>query len=159
VVAEATLVARAAAPAEGGERFWTDAWDGYPAARDRLLRFLDANGVRSCLMVSGDAHTNYVADLKLDFEDPEAPAVATEVCGTSITSQGRSQSQTDAIRDNNPHIHLADSSRRGYVVLDLDAERCRATLRVLDTVKVRESEVSTRAVAEVLAGRPGANLV
>jgi alkaline phosphatase D len=159
VVAEATLVARAAAPAEGGDRFWTDAWDGYPAARDRLLRFLDANDVRSCLMVSGDAHTNFVADLKLDFEDPDAPAVATEVCGTSITSQGRSQSQTDAIRENNPHIHLADSSRRGYVVFDLDGERCRARLRVLDTVKVRESQVSTLAEVEVLAGRPGADLL
>jgi alkaline phosphatase D len=159
VLAEATLVARAATPVEGGERFWTDAWDGYPAARDRLLRFLDDNEIRSCVMVSGDAHTNYVADLKLDFDDPQAPAVAAEVCGTSITSQGRAQTQTDAIREHNPHIHLADSSRRGYVVFDLDAERCRATLRVLDDVKVRESQVSTLAVAAVLAGRPGANLV
>jgi alkaline phosphatase D len=160
VLAEATLMAQAATPVSGGgERFWTDAWDGYPAARDRLLRFLDSNGVRSCVMVSGDAHTNFVADLKLDFDDPGSRTVAAEVCGTSITSQGRAQTATDAIRAHNPHIHLADSSRRGYVVLDLDAERCRASLRVLDTVKVRESQVSTLAEAEILAGRPGANLL
>jgi alkaline phosphatase D len=155
VVAEATLVARGSRVVNGMELFWTDAWDGYQAARDRLLGFLDASEIRSCVFVSGDAHTNYVADLKPDFGDPGSPVVATEFCGTSITSQGRAQDQTDEIRAHNPHLHLAESDRRGYVVLDLDSSRCRATLRVLDRVTEHASQVTTRAVFEVTAGRPG----
>ena len=101
VVGEATLVAPAGV-GEGDERlYWTDAWDGYPAARDRLLGAVADAGARSTLMVSGDAHTNYVADLRRGDD-----IVATEFCGTSITSQGRPQAQTDAIRASNPDIHL-----------------------------------------------------
>ena len=39
---------------------------------------------------------NYVADLKRDFDDPRSPVVATEFCGTSITSRGAAQERIDA---------------------------------------------------------------
>ena len=38
------------------------------------------------VVLGGDVHANYVADLKADFDDPASPVVATEFCGTSITS-------------------------------------------------------------------------
>jgi alkaline phosphatase D len=151
VVGEATLVAPAAVGEGEDRRIWTDAWDGYPAARDRLLEAVTAARARSTLMVSGDAHTNYVADLRHD-----GPIVATEFCGTSITSQGRPQAQTDAIRAANPHIHLANSERRGYVVFDVDAAEVRARLRVVGDVRDRAAGVETLATFSVAAGRPGA---
>jgi alkaline phosphatase D len=151
VVGEATLVAPAGV-GEGDERvYWTDAWDGYPAARDRLLGAVQDAGARSTLMISGDAHTNYVADLRRGEE-----IVATEFCGTSITSQGRPQAQTDEIRASNPHIHLANSERRGYVVFDVAPAQVRARLRVVGDVRDRETGVDTLATFTVAAGRPGA---
>jgi alkaline phosphatase D len=151
VVAEATLVAPAGV-GEGDDRlFWTDAWDGYPAARDRLLAAVADAGARSCLMVSGDAHTNYIADLQHG-----GSIAATEFCGTSITSQGRPQAQTDAIRAANPHIHLANSQRRGYVVFDVERDEVRARLRVVGDVRDRATGVETLATFTVAAGRPGA---
>jgi len=82
--------------------------------------------------------------------------VATEFCGSAITSQGRAQSQTDAIRRDNPHIKLADSRRRGYVVFDLDEKHAQARLRVVADVRDRNTTVSTLATFTVEAGRPGA---
>ena len=107
-------------------------------------------------MLSGDAHTAFVCDLKRDFDDEQAPPIATEFCGTSITSRGRAQSATDAIVRENPHILHGDSARRGYVVLDVTAERCTARLRVIGDATDRHTGVSTAATFAVDAGRPGA---
>src|SRR5918999_1033020 len=112
-------MARALVTAGGRRRVSSDPWDGYPAARNRLLRTIEDNGLRSCVVLSGDAHTGYVCDLKRDFGDEQAPPVATELCATSITSRGRAQSATDAIVRDNPHILHGDSANRGYVVLDV----------------------------------------
>ena len=87
---------------DGRRRFSSDGWDGYPAARDRLLGAIADNGLRSCVVLSGDAHTRFVCDLKRDFDDEQAPPIATELCGTSITSRGRAQSTTDASRAREP---------------------------------------------------------
>ncbi len=50
--------------------FWNDAWDGYPSARQRLLRSVVESGVRNPVFVTGDWHSTFVNDLKLDFADP-----------------------------------------------------------------------------------------
>ena len=42
--------------------------------------------VPGVVVLGGDVHSNYVADLKADFDDPASPVVASEFCGTSITS-------------------------------------------------------------------------
>ena len=39
-------------------------------------------------MITGDWHSTFVNDLKADYEDPDAPTVATEFVGTSISSNG-----------------------------------------------------------------------
>jgi alkaline phosphatase D len=155
-IAQQTLVARAGVSVDGRRRFSSDAWDGYPAARDRLLATIADNGLRSCVVLSGDAHTSYVCDLKRDFADQQAPPIATELCGTSITTRGRAQSATDAIVRDNPHILHGDSARRGYVVLDVTTERCTARLRVIEDATERHSGVLTSATFAIDAGRPGA---
>jgi alkaline phosphatase D len=158
-LAEATLVARAAIRSGGRTRVSSDAWDGYPAARRRLLRVIADARLSSCVFVSGDAHATFVSDLKLDFEDPAAASVATEFCGTSLTSHGPSQRRTDTVVRQNPHIHFGDSTHRGYVVVDVTADRCSAAVRVLADPRDRDSGVSTVATFEVQAGRPGARRV
>jgi alkaline phosphatase D len=155
LIAQQTLMARAAITVAGRPRFSSDAWDGYPAARDRLLGAIADNGLRGCVVLSGDAHTAFVSDLKRDFEDERSPVVAAELCGTSITSPGRSQSATARIVRESPHILHGDSEHRGYFVLDLTPARCVARLRVIDDVSDRQSGVSTAANFAIDAGRPG----
>ena len=54
------------------------------------------HGARQLVVLGGDVHANFVADLKLDFDDAASPVIATEFCGTSITSEGMAQSRIDA---------------------------------------------------------------
>nr|WP_246294758.1 alkaline phosphatase D family protein [Schlegelella koreensis] len=157
VVAQQTLMARFAAPgAEGGEpRVWTDGWDGYPAARRRLLGQVAERALGGVVVVGGDVHASYVADLKTDFGDPRGKVVATEFCGTSITSPSLAQARIDAIARFNPHVRHARADRRGYTRLRFGPERMHAELRVVEDVMDPASTVSTAARFAVDAGRPG----
>jgi alkaline phosphatase D len=154
-IAQQTLMADAGVRMGGRRRFSSDKWDGYPAARRRLLEAVADNGLRSCVVLSGDEHTAFVSDLKLDFDDERAPPVAAEVCGTSITTSGRMQSATDRIVRENPHMVYGESARRGYAVFDVTEERCTVRMRVIEDVTDRNTGVLTAATFVVDAGRPG----
>ncbi len=159
LIAQQTLMARAGVVVNGRRRVWTDAWDGYPAERGRLLRFIRDSELRSVVVLTGDTHVNYVCDLKPDFDDAQAEPVATELCGTSVTSQGRPQSEVEAVMRDNPHIRFGNGSRRGYVVVDVTAERSIARLRVVDDVTDPATGVATQATFAIDAGHPGAQQI
>jgi alkaline phosphatase D len=156
LLAQSTLMARMSwgDPKEGP--FWTDGWDGYPLARKRLLRTVERRRIPGVVVLGGDVHAHYVADLRSDFDDKGSPVVATEFCGTSISSPGLDQSRIDAAMRTNPHIHHARSDRRGYTAFDLDQNRLRARLMTVADVRDEDSEVSADAQYVVLARNPGA---
>jgi alkaline phosphatase D len=108
------------------------------------------------LVLTGDTHANYVADLKTDFDDLDAEPVATELCGTSVTSPGR-PSFVEAVVRHNPHIKHGNGRRRGYMVVDVTPERSVARLRVIADPTDRQTSVATQATFTIEAGRPGAN--
>jgi alkaline phosphatase D len=155
LIAQQTLMARAGVVVNGRRRVWTDAWDGYPAARRSLLRFIRDRELRSCVVLTGDTHVSYVCNLKPDFGDAQAEPVASELCGTSVTSKGRPQAEVEAVMRDNPHILYGDSRHRGYVLVDVTAERTTAHLRVLDDVTDPATGVATQAAFAIDAGRPG----
>ena len=155
VIAQQTMMAQVDRKPGDGLSFWTDGWDGYPKARERLLAHIAERRVANPVVVGGDVHMTVVADLKADFDDPQAPVVATELVGTSITSQGLPQKTLESWRDENPHIRYANSTRRGYTTLELTAQRCVARLRAVNE-KDPDSPVRTLAAWTVEDGRPGA---
>ena len=134
LVGQQTLMARMnwQDPALGGGVYWTDGWDGYAPARKRLLGTVAAKKVPGVVVLGGDVHSNYVADLKADYDDPAAAVVASEFCGTSITSLSLPQARVDAVLAFNPHIRYARTDQRGYVSFELDAGQLRAALQVVD---------------------------
>jgi alkaline phosphatase D len=158
LIAQQTLMARYDPRRESAPLYWTDGWDGYPAARQRLLDVLARERIRNAITIGGDVHSFFVADLKSDFANPASSVVATEFVTTSITSQARPVRQLGDVFDANPHIRLIDPRNRGYVVLDLQRNRATATLRAVSTVKSRSSRVFTRARYEVDPQTPGARL-
>ena len=151
-------MARAGVVVDGRRRLSSDPWDGYPAARDRLFDAITSERTPSCVVLSGDAHTAFVCDLKRDFSDPMEPPIATEFCATSITTRGRPQDRVDAILRDNSHIHFGDSTFRGYVVFDVSAESC-SRLRAVEDATDRRTGVSTAATFSVEAGSPGARRI
>lgn len=136
-------------------RYWTDGWDGYPAARARLLQGVAERRLRNVVTLGGDVHAHYVADLRADFDDPRSPVLASEVCGTSISSNGPDASRTQAALAINPHLHHGRGDRRGYVMLTLDDKQLSAELMAVADATDPTSAVAVDARFVVEAGRPG----
>jgi alkaline phosphatase D len=159
LLAQQTLMARfgweEASASNRGGMFWTDGWDGYPAARQRLLQTVADKRVPGVVVLGGDVHANYVADLKVNFDDTASPVVASEFCGTSITSLGLENARLSAARAINPHVHFARSDQRGYVRFTLTPQALQAELMVLDNARDAGSTIQVGARYAVEAGRPG----
>jgi alkaline phosphatase D len=151
VVVQQTLMA----PWNQSDTLWMDGWDGYDAARNRLIASLSK--ASNPLVIGGDVHSGWVADLKFDFEKDKAPAVATEICGTSITSpSGITEAQVAASRKACSFVHFGHTRERGYSVLDLNSQRTQIAMRAISDVHVTDPTVSTLASFQVLLGKPGA---
>jgi len=138
------------------ERYHSSTWDGYPASRQRLLDAVRDSKPRNTVFLGGDIHQNYVCRVLADFSRADAPIIASEFCGTSISSVSTApQSHAKRIADRNPHILLARSDQRGYAVTEVTPERWTTTLRVVDDVARADSGISTLARFVVEDGVPG----
>ncbi|MDB5963124.1 MAG: alkaline phosphatase [Massilia sp.] len=133
-----------------------DHWDAYPQARRRLLDAIRSKRPANPLILGGDVHLNWVANVHLDPYDVRSPLIASEFCGTSITSRNEgSQKKAEKHQDDNPHCLLVNKAKRGYGVLELSAEQAVVRLRVLDDVARLDSGIATLASFKVLNGQPG----
>ncbi len=154
VLAQQTLLSAKDDDPGPGRQVWTDGWDGYPRSRANIYDAIEQHKVSNPLVVGGDIHANVLADLKRDPWDPASPVLASEVCGTSITSQGQPQASYDARLVNNPQLRYARSDRRGYCLLTL-GRSAQVDLRAIESVKSRDAGVETLARFAVEGGRPG----
>jgi alkaline phosphatase D len=142
-----------------GRAWWSDAWDGYAADRDRILRFLWERQPANPIVLTGDIHAFFVNDLRLPGRGPDAPVVATELVGTSISSgASKSTGFSRHLRDN-PHVRFFESRLRGYTRCTVIRDRWYADLRVVNTVERRGGQVRTLARFVVENDRPGAEQV
>jgi alkaline phosphatase D len=162
LLAQSTLMTRFATPAKGErsgnppDMVWTDGWEGYPLARQRLLQTVADRRVPGCVVLGGDVHTGYVADLKTDFSDPHAAVVASEFCATSITSQGWSQDKLAPILPLHPHIKYGRGDDHGYMAFDVTPKQMSVRARVVDDVLKADSGIHTHASFVIEADRAGA---
>lgn len=160
-IAQQTLMAQCShTPIENEEdgRFWNDGWDGYPDARERLFRDIRTHKASNPVVLSGDVHTFYAAELRQDFNRPvtaDNPVIATEFCGTSITSGSRPQARTDQYVAQNPHIKYGRSDVRGFVMMEVSPAQVVTRFQALADVRQAQSPVSTIARFVVEDGKPG----
>jgi len=138
-----------------GEGYNTDSWDGYKESRRRVLSGIQRSGARNPVVLTGDVHQHYAADLRADFADPSSPVVASEFVGTSISSggDGNDAVKSASLREN-PWIKY-NANRRGYVRIDMDRNALRADMRILPLVGTPGAPVSTGAAFVIEDGRPG----
>jgi len=153
LVGQQTFVAPFTWTKEG--RVWTDGWAGYPGARDRLFDAIAADRTPNVVFLGGDVHCHYVSDIKRRVDDPADRVIASEFCGTSISSLGLSQARIAEALAFNPHIKLGRADLRGYTSLRVSTARCEATLRVVEDATKVDAGVSTLARFVVESGRPG----
>jgi alkaline phosphatase D len=133
---------------------WTDGWDGYPAARERLLRSLAERRPSNPVFLGGDVHAAMSARIHADPANPDSPVIASEIVATSITSQGF-HAMIASIARENPHVLYAESHVRGYSLIELDRAKLVGAHRGVETVKRADAKVSTVASGTIDSGRPG----
>ncbi len=116
--------------------FNLDAWDGYPAERERLYHLIKASGAR-VVVTSGDSHTAWANDL----HDAAGRQVAVELGVTSVTSPTRfldawlpDLQLAKTLAEQNPEIVAADDAYNGYVRLTLTSDTMTGEWMSVDTI-------------------------
>jgi alkaline phosphatase D len=155
IIAQGTLMAQADR-APGEERVvYTDGWDGYPLAREKLLRFIADRKIRNPVVLGGDVHMAVASDLKVDFDNERSPVVASEFVGTSISSQGPGRARIEALLAKNPHVKFANGARRGYAKFEVTSRRWETTFRAVADITDAQSRLFDLGHYIVEDRRPG----
>ncbi|WP_313441377.1 alkaline phosphatase D family protein [Novosphingobium sp.] len=132
-----------------GETVWSDQWDGYPAARDRLTERLGQPSVNNAVVLSGDIHSFWINDLK--HGPASGPTVGTEIVTSALAAQSPPPGRFGDVLANNPHIRLSDVQHTGYVLMEVDRRRMNAQLRQIDA-RQRDARPKLLAMIEKDAG-------
>ncbi|MGB0167166.1 MAG: alkaline phosphatase D family protein [Luteibaculum sp.] len=143
---------------DGGIAINGDAWDGYPQERKRVLKNIADNNINNTVVLTGDIHTSWAADLHWDISNPSiynpitGGSVAVEFVTPSITSgNGDAVDPTGgqvgqvihpALMAANPHIKYVDFFSHGYMVLDMDKDRAQCDWFFVNNIASPESEES-----------------
>jgi alkaline phosphatase D len=156
LIVQQTLMAELDRGKQGGEHtFWADGWDGYPMARRKLLDAVAASPVRDTVVVGGDVHSFWAADLKRDYAQAASPTVASEFVGGSITSAGPSDKRIQEMLPYNPHIQYAKSGIYGYGTVIFEPGQAAASVRAVQSIKKMDTPIATAARFVAEAGKPG----
>ena len=137
-----------------GQSLWNDGWDGYSAARTRLIDSARKHSLSNFVALGGDVHENWVGQIKADYAKPSSAAVGVEFCGTSITSRSGGNGKLAETLAENPHVVFADAERKGYGVVDITPRQIKTTLRVVSDVTKQDAGIETLAQFSVASGRP-----
>jgi alkaline phosphatase D len=156
IVGQQTLMAQLSLGPDPERFFPMDQWDGYPAARHRLLTFLDRRRISNPVFLSGDTHASWVNELKTDFDDEDGAAVGVEFGGPSITSEAPPNfvSRVEAALRDNGHIRFFNGNLHGYVRCEVRRKELQADFRVVPTVRQPDARTYTLASFTVGTGSP-----
>ena len=155
LLGQATQLSSTAVNSPLGRAIYTDAWDGYPEARRRLLQTVADAGLTDVVTLGGDVHMNVAAKLRAQPNDDTSPVLASEFVATSITSRGLDETALSAIRANNPDIVHARSDERGYALLEVTPAGVRCEFRTTAFPASVRNTMGVQAVYQVLKGRAG----
>jgi alkaline phosphatase D len=125
-----------------------DMWEGYPAARERVLRFLDDERLANVAILAGDLHSSWAFDVPVDPWSPSragARTLAVELVAPAISSpplfaDAALRERTTALPSRVPHLKLLDGDHNGYVLLELTRESMHADWHFVATVAERSDE-------------------
>lgn len=135
-----------------------DAWDGYPAERERL--YAAARSVNAdFITLTGDTHNAWV----LDLHDQTGTRVGTEFGVSSVTSPSRFErldlpgADFGTYTENTaPEVLRHNAYDRGYLHLTLTPDEARAEHVIVSTCKSRDYSANPDSVWRVRPARGGA---
>jgi alkaline phosphatase D len=161
VIAQQTMVAQTKFLVPPGVQILNlDQWDGYGPFRRRLLGQIAASGASNPVVISGDIHSSWVNDLKVDFDDAAAPVVATEFVSTSLSSDFPAAFVPLVTASNallNPHVKYFDGTRHGYIRATVTGDEWRSDFRTSTTIATRDAPTTTSSSWVIESGLAGAH--
>lgn len=123
--------------------FYTDTWDGYPAARERLYAACARAGARDLLVLTGDSHSFWMNELF----DAAGQRMGLEVGTAGVTSPGDfvetgwdedTARRLDRAFETLDEVVWTDNFHQGYVRVELTPEAARATAVAVRTVLTQD---------------------
>ncbi len=138
ILAQNVMVMTVAEGTAESPRHYSDAWAGYPPARERLLASLVKHGTANPVVLTGDIHSFWVNEVANAAGRP----VAVELVASSIATSTYDKSATLPL---NPGAKFHDGRHNGYVRCVLGRDRLQADIVTIDD---REDPRSGRQVAE-----------
>lgn len=131
-----------------------DAWDGYPANRQRVLNSFRAHA-NNAVVLAGDSHSSWAFDLR----DDTGHGVAVEFGTPSVTSPGfenflplPDRQVEEATLAASPELKYMKANGRGWIDLHISAEKTAATYQFVSTILETEFTVSSGATLETFVG-------
>lgn len=149
----------------GGAVFNVDQWDGYRAARSRVLNHLKEHAIDNTVILTGDIHTSWAMDITANPYDPALydrssgeGSVAVEFVTPAVSSPGITDPVEAAqtalyLQATNPHMKFVELFQRGYVLMDITHERTQAEWYHAQSIVEPNNLAQTLAAAmQTLAG-------
>ncbi|NVB78107.1 MAG: hypothetical protein HOV81_06905 [Kofleriaceae bacterium] len=133
--------------------FKTDQWDGFRSERRALLEAW--SDIDNLVVLSGDLHGFYAAELHADFDAPAEPiaveyavsAISAPTVDVQLASVVEANPFLEALglgdligefdsnlRSTNPHIRHAESTRNGLAIVSIGADNLEVTFLAVDDV-------------------------
>ncbi len=132
-----------------------DAWDGYPANRERFFDSIRKHA-NNAVVLAGDSHSSWAFDLS----DAAGQAIAVEFGTPSVTSPGfenflplPEQQVEEATLAASPELKYMKANGRGWVELNISNEKTVATWQFVSTILETEFTVTPGATLETYAGQ------
>jgi alkaline phosphatase D len=137
-----------------------DAWDGYPAARARIVDFLERENITDLAILTGDIHSSWANDVPRNPFGGYQPAtgngsMAVEIVTPAVSSpplysiEGVREA-APLLRFALPHVKYLEGDNRGYVLLEVTPSQLTADWYHVATVAERSDgeRKATRFVCE-----------
>ena len=130
----------------GGASFFLDTWNGYTETRRRLFNHLEDNNIDNFVVLTGDIHSTWVADLAQDPYDRHKyngktgdGSLGVEFVTPSVTSPALPPVIGDvaaaALKASSPHLKYCDMVHHGFFILDVTEERAQADWYFVNTIE------------------------
>jgi alkaline phosphatase D len=133
-------------------RHYSDAWAGYPPARERLFAALEKRRTANPVVLTGDIHSFWVNDLA----NAAGGAVGVELATSSIAT---STYDKTSVLPLNAGAKFHDGKHNGYVRCELARDRLRADIVTIEDREDPRSGAGVAAAFEVRSGDPHAHRI
>jgi alkaline phosphatase D len=133
-----------------------DQWPGYAYERMKIMQHLKDRKIKNPVVLTGDIHSNWVNELRVDDTRADAPLVATEFVTTSLSSGGNGKqfpANLDKIYATNPCVKF-HNAERGYVRCSITKQEWKSDYMVVDEVTVPGGTTFERSTFVVESGNP-----